>query len=178
MIRELNYLKRQRKIMDGNKASPEKILDELFLFAKEIMEKKKIYPYVSFIVKEGVIVSKGYNQEREKRDITFQCQVTAIRQAQEALDTGNLEGYTLISLFEPTILGFDVALWSGIRDFVWCINSSSAPKQYNNMKYSVLDYQKNHPDKITVQNGLREKEPLKLVNEAQRKKYYPDNISA
>ncbi len=154
----------------------QKILDELFSFAQEVMDKYHIYPYVSFVVKDGIIVSKGYNRERESRDVTDQGDVVAIRNAQTALDTGDLSGYSLWGFFEPTILGFDVALWSGITDFSWCINSSSLPQFYNNLRYTPLDYLKNHPGKITIQNGIEEKRALELVSKAKDSHYYPDNL--
>ena len=159
--------------MDGNQ---NKVIDELFNFGTEIMNKYKIYPYTDFVVRDSVIVSRGYNYERESGDISMQSAVTAIRWAQESLEVGDLTGYTLYSLFEPTILGFDVALWSGIRNFVWCLNSSSLPKHYNKLKYTPLDYLKNHPGKITIKNGIREKEVLELVKSAKKNKYYPDNL--
>lgn len=173
MQKVYNYSKKQNKNMDGEKLN--KIVNELFDFGKEIMNKYKIYPYVSFVVKNGVIVAKGYNQSREKRDVSLQGDVVAIRNAQEALDTGDLKGYTLISLFEPTILGFDVALWAGITDFVWCINSSSLPNHYNKLKYTPLDYAQKHSE-ITIKKGLKEKEALSLVKQAKAEQYYPDNL--
>lgn len=171
--RELSYLREQKKNMDGD---PQKILDELFSFTRKIMDDYKIYPYADFVVKNGVIISRGYNYEREEGDITMQSAVVAIRRAQEALETGDLSGHILYGIFEPTILGFDVALWSGIKSFVWCINSSSLPNHYNKMKYTPLDYAKNHPGEASIINGLREKEALKLVSLAKTRKYYPDNL--
>jgi tRNA(Arg) A34 adenosine deaminase TadA len=160
--------------MDGNKL--DKILDEIFDFGQEIMSKYGIYPYVAFVTKNGVIVSKGYNRERETRDVTQQGDVVAIRTAQESLETGSLSGYTLVSLFEPTILGFDVALWSGITDFIWCINSSSLPNHYHKINYNPIIYAQNHPGKIIIKNGLREKEGLQLVKISKEKQLYPDNL--
>ena len=159
--------------MDGK--SQQRILVELFSFAQEVMDMYHIYPYVSFVIKDGIIVSKGYNRERESRDVTDQGDVVAIRNAQTALDTGDLKGYSLLGFFEPTILGFDVALWSGITDFNWCINSSSLPQFYNNLRYTPLDYLENHPGKITIQNGIEEKKALGRVSQAKDGKYYPDN---
>ena len=135
----------------------EQIMRQLISYAHEKMTKNNAYPFAAFVVKNGVIVSWGRNTERETRDVTNQSAVVAIRKAQEALDTGDLSGYTLVGLFEPTMLGFDVALWSGIRDFVWCINSSSLPNHYNKMNYNPLIYAQNHPGEIKIINGLREK---------------------
>lgn len=147
------------------------VWDEIFSYAKEVMHKRRIYPYVSFIVKEGVIISRGYNRERETWDLTNQDQVVSIREAQKALDTDNLKGYSLFSFYEPTLLGFDVSLWSGISDFHWCINSTSAKESYNKISYRPTDYQKNNPGKITIQDGVREKEALALVAVAKKKGY-------
>jgi tRNA(Arg) A34 adenosine deaminase TadA len=147
------------------------IWDELFSYAKEVMEEKQIYPYVSFIVKKGVIISRGYNQERETWNLSNQDQVVSIREAQKVLDTDNLKGYSLFSFYEPTLLGFDAALWSGITDFHWCINSTSAKESYNKISYRPTDYQKNNPGKITIEAGIREKEALALSATAKKKRY-------
>jgi len=148
------------------------LFNKLFLYAKEVMKTHRIYPYVSFIVKENIIVARGYNQERETFNLTNQDQVVSIREAQKSLDTGDLEGYSLYSFFEPTILGFDVALWSGITDFHWCISAKSYPASYNPLSYSVVDYKRIHPDQITIESGVRENEALQLVKIAEHKKYY------
>lgn len=173
MMKFWNYFKKPNKNMDGKQ---KQLIDELFSFGQEVIKTRGIYPYVSFVVKDGVIVSRGYNMERESRDVTLQGDVVAIRNAQEALETGDLSGYTLYSLFEPTILGFDVALWSGIQDFVWCINSSSLPKFYNKLRYTPLAYAKNHPDEITIVHGIHEAEGLALVEKAKSANLYPDNL--
>jgi tRNA(Arg) A34 adenosine deaminase TadA len=156
----------------AGKQTGEDLISELFLFAKEIMDLKQIYPYVSFIVKDQVIISRGYNRERETYDLTNQDQVVSIRQAQKALDTGKLNGYSLYSFFEPTMLGFDVALWSGIRDFHWCVNAKSYPASYNPLHYYIEDYKKAHPHEITLKTGIREQQALKIVRLAEAKHYF------
>lgn len=156
--------------MDGKRIQ-DYLVDELFAYAKEIMTTHKIFPYVSFIVKEGIIIARGYNRERETYDLTNQDQVVSIRSAQKALDTGNMKGYSLLSFFEPTILAFDVALWSGISDFHWCINSKSFPESYNPINYDVIDYAKNNPGKITIEPGINEQVALDIVKLAVKNNY-------
>lgn len=148
----------------------EKIFQELFIFAKKIMDDYHIYPYVSCIVKDGVIVTMGRNEARETLDVTMDDQVVSIRKAQEALEIGNLSEYTLYSIFEPTILSFDVALWAGIRKFVWCIGSSSVPESYLNLGYSPKDYEGEL--QIEIVDGIMEEEALKLVRYAKEKDYF------
>ncbi len=157
--------------MGGNKIK-EMLIDDLFSYAREIMAEHCIYPYVSVIAKEGIIVARGYNRERETFNLTNQDQVVSIRETQKALDTGDLKGYSLYSFFEPTVLGFDVALWSGITDFHWCINSKSYPASYNPIDYTIADYVKAHPGKINIEPGIREAAAIHLVKIAESRKYY------
>jgi len=164
--------------MDGNE---EMILDELFSFARTIMDEYGIYPYVSFLVKDGTIVVRGFNEAKLHKnlyggDITLMSDVVTVRKAERSLDTNDLSDYILYSFFEPTILGFDVAMWARIRHFVWCVDSSSFPRHYNKIKYTPLDYLKNHPGKITIKHGIRQQEGLDLAKLAKQNKYYPDNL--
>ncbi len=163
--------------MDGE----ETIIQELLKFGQEIMDKYKIYPYVSFVVKNNVIISKGFNrttvgQELDNGDISQQAEVVATRQALVALEIKELSRCSLYSLMEPTILGFDAALWSGIKRFVWCINKTSVSHRYNKIRYSLLDYLTSHPGEIFIKHGIYEKEALKLIQTAQQNHYYPDNL--
>lgn len=160
--------------MDGNLEIFKK---ELFDYAKEIMQKHRIFPYVAMVTKEGKVIAKGHNMATKAEllysgDITQQGDVMAVRNAQAILKSGNLENNTLISFMEPTILGFDVALWSGIKDFIWFINKSSAPEHYTDINYSPLEYSKKHSD-ITIKAGIFEDEALELINLARKKRYYP-----
>lgn len=154
-------------------AGDDELLIRLLLnFGQETMERSKIMPYVSFVAKSGVIIARGYNREREEEDITEQDAVVAIRLAQDALGIGDLSKYSLYSLFEPTILGFDVALWAGIKRFVWCVNKSSVPVEYNKIHYGPLDYIAHHPEELFITNGLLEEEGKKLIQKARDLNYY------
>lgn len=160
--------------MDGKH---KKIIDELFIYAKETMDKLHIFPYVSFIVKNEQIIAKGYNMATVSKlpyagDITRQGDVMAVRNAQDKLKTSDLSGYTLISFMEPTILGFDIALWAGINSFIWLINKDSAPSHYTNISYSPLNYAEKHSD-IIIKHGVREEEALKLLRYAEDNNFYP-----
>ena len=157
--------------MDGNTLQAR--LDELFAYADETMKTKQMFPYVSFLLKNGTVIARGSNEERETADVTRQDKIVTIRNAQQALGVSDLSGYTLLSIFEPTIMEFDVALWAGITDFMWCIDSRSLPKHYNNLKYTPLDYAYSHPKKIHITHNLRESEAMKLIEFAESNTLYP-----
>lgn len=159
--------------MAGNQ---DKIIQELLEFAETTMHERQMIPYVDFVVKDGVIIAKGFNYNRESKDISMFSSVYTIRLAQQALDTGDLSGYSLYSIFEPTIIAFDIALWAGIKDFTWCLNVADVPQHYFTTDYSPRIFAANNPDKITIQEGLAKDEALKLVKLAESKNYFPYDI--
>ena len=159
--------------MDGSHSA--QIVDQLFGYATYVVETEKRIPYVSIVAKGDVVIAKGLNMAYDTYDITSFGDVVAIRSAQEALETGNLEGYSLYSFFEPVLMGFDIALWSGIKHFVWCINSKSYRDKYNKMSYTPLVYAESHPE-VEVAAGIRDTEALKIADLAIRNNYFPDNI--
>jgi tRNA(Arg) A34 adenosine deaminase TadA len=159
-----SYLNQLRKNMVGNitKEKLDKVIKELFVFCKYSINKTG-WPYVSFVLKRGVIVAKDFNNTRQALDPTLQCSVSAIRKVLSSLETNDLAGHSLLSLFEPTILSFDIALWAGIKDFIWCINAKSAPEHYNKMSYSPLIYASKNPGKVNILSGVCEKEALEFL---------------
>lgn len=145
----------------------DELITGLLTYARRVGEETG-KPYVSFIVKDNVIIASGKNERQITRDATNFDQVVAIRKAQEALDTNDLSGHTLVSLFEPPLMSFDIALWSGIRDFVWCINANTVmhdPQFYNSVGYTPTKYAEFNPEGITIQAGVREEEALALARE-------------
>ena len=175
MTKVTNYLKRQKENMVGE-IDKNKIVRDMLDYAKEIMQSQKMYPWISMVVKNDVIISRGYNTIRETKDPTMFSGVTAVRWAQASLDPGNLEGCSLYGIFQPTLLDFDIALFAGIRDFVWCISQADAPEHYTNVEYTPLDYLKLHPGEIKIDLGRYKNEALELLHEAKLKHYWNDSI--
>ena len=159
--------------------SNEEIIDELFVYAENVMEKYKIFPYVAFVVKDIEIIARGHNMATTDKllyagDITQQGDVMAVRNAQKILTSGNLNGYTLVSFMEPTILGFDVALWAGITNFVWCVNKLQIPEHYTDISYRPTDYAKKHME-IKIIDGIESEKALELVKHSEQLHYYPNS---
>ena len=149
---------------------------ELLTFAELSMRTYRVYPYAAFVIHDNIVIAKGRNEEQETRDITRQSEVVAIRNAQNVVKAGSLSGYTILSLMEPTILSFDVALWAGIRDFAWCVDSTYFSEHYTSMSYSPLQYAKQHPTEISITRGLYSSEAVSLIEEAMKSHYYPDSL--
>ncbi len=154
--------------MDG---SHEEIVRELISFGRKIATDMKMFPYVSFLVKDGVIVARG-NNENLDGDISLQDMVVTIRRAQDAIESGDLTGYVMYSFFEPTLTGFDVALWAGVKDFVWAVPSTLYPQLYSRIKYRPSDYAKAHPDTIRLVEGVLQNEAVAFLDEIKEKGYW------
>lgn len=173
-MKDWNYSERRNKSMDGE--SLERHCRALLTFSTEVMRTFHVYPYAAYVIKDNKILATGRNEEKETLDVTRQSEVVAIRDAQRILSTGSLEGCTLLSLMEPTILSFDVAMWAGIRDFAWCVDASYFSEHYTIMNYSPLTYKSVYPQKISITNGLYTDDAIQLIEEAKRLKYYPDAL--
>ncbi len=155
--------------MDGKL---DKIIDELFEYAEYAVEVSG-WPYASFIIKNGVIVARDFNLFPINKDPSAECSISAIRSLQNSLETNDLSDYTLLSLFEPTILSLDIALWAKINKFIWCINATSRPNHYFTTKYTPTVYASKNKG-IEIQAGIREKEALILIEKLEKKSNYFD----
>lgn len=58
-------------------------------------------PVGAVAVKDGVIIGRGHNQKEELRDPTAHAEMTALRQAAQALGGWRLIGVTVYSTLEP-----------------------------------------------------------------------------
>ncbi len=58
-------------------------------------------PVGAVAVKEGVVIGRGHNQKEELRDPTAHAEMTALKQAGQALRGWRLRGVTVYSTLEP-----------------------------------------------------------------------------
>ncbi len=142
------------------------LMRQVLSFSVEVMDRMHQFPYVAFVVKDTAVVSRAVNEVYQNLDPTAHCDAVAIRRAQMALETGDLSECTLISLFEPTVLSFDVALWASIHQFVWCLDKEDLPDQYTSIPYGPREYLRDHPRKISVSRGVLREQGLKIMHSA------------
>ncbi len=79
--------------------------DEAYM-REALVEAERAYlkgevPVGAVAVKDGVIIGRGHNQKEELRDPTAHAEMTALRQAGQALGGWRLTGVTVYSTFEP-----------------------------------------------------------------------------
>jgi guanine deaminase len=149
----------------------EEIMHELIEYAFEKMLSKDAYPFCAFVVKDGEVVSRGFNERVNLYgDKTTHGEMEAMRRATRAQSSGLfLKGNGLYSTCEPCLACFDTGLWSGITKFVFAVDHSDFPEYFNDHSYTTKSFEKAYPDKVKFIRGLLHDEGMQLFRVAKRK---------
>jgi tRNA(adenine34) deaminase len=81
--------------------------------------KKGDWPYGALIVKDGVIVAKGFNTTTRDRDPTAHAEVNVIRAAMSAIHEPSLKGCTLYTSSESCPMCTGAFIWAGVSRVVF-----------------------------------------------------------
>lgn len=155
--------------------SDEEIMKQLFDYAYEKLIHHNAYPFCAFIAKEGVIISKGYNDRvNAYGDKTMHGEMEAIRRAMKSVrkDSKDLvfdKTYTLYSTCEPCLACFETALWANIGRIVFSVDHNDFPEYFHDHNYTLDDYVKNHPEGARIIKGVLKEEGVNLFKFAKRK---------
>ncbi|MDF7807441.1 nucleoside deaminase [Pontiellaceae bacterium B12219] len=90
----------------------EQFLHEAIRLSGEKMEAGEGGPFAAVIVKNGKIISKGWNCVTSENDPTAHGEVMAIRNACHALETFSLEGCEIYSSCEPCPMCLAAIYWA------------------------------------------------------------------
>lgn len=93
--------------------------DEEFMQIAIDESKKGDWPYGAVIVKDGVIIARGFNTTARDRDTTAHAEVNAIRAALKAIPESKLNGYTLYSSSESCPMCTGAEIWAGVSRIVY-----------------------------------------------------------
>lgn len=127
--------------------------------AERAYEKGEI-PVGAVAVKDGIIIGRGHNQKEELRDPTAHAEMTALRQAAQALGGWRLRGVTLYSTLEPCPMCAGALVMARVDRLVY-----AAPDPKNGACGSVFDIvrspQLNH--RMEVEPGILAEEAGTLL---------------
>lgn len=84
-------------------------------------------PFGAVVVKDGQVISEGWNQVTSSNDPTAHAEVMAIRKACTALDTFSLEGCEIYSSCEPCPMCLSAVYWARL-DRLYFANSRDDAK--------------------------------------------------
>ncbi len=98
--------------------------DEIFLaraiaLSRERMEANQGGPFGAVIARDGVVLAEGWNKVTSSNDPTAHAEVTAIRQACEAVGHFELKGATLYTSCEPCPMCLASAYWARVSRIVY-----------------------------------------------------------
>lgn len=152
----------------------EQIMKQLLAYAREKMEKNNAYPFAAFVVRNGVIVSRGYNRKVNLYgDKTSHGEMEAMSAANRSLEHKQYvvlpEGYELFSTCEPCLACFDSALWANIKKFVFSVDHHDFPDYFHDHPYNIANYEQDNPGEIKVVKKVLHEQGRKLFKEAQQK---------
>ena len=83
--------------------------------SKENFDKKCGGPFGACIVKDGVIIGKGFNHVVENNDPTAHAEVMAIRDACKNINSYDLSGCELYTSCYPCPMCLSAIIWSNIK---------------------------------------------------------------
>lgn len=151
----------------------EQIVKDLIEYGYKKLEENNAYPFCAFVVKNGVIISRGYNSKVNLYgDKTTHGEMEAFSQASRALQIKDLvfgKEYELFTTCEPCLACFDTALWHRIGKIVFSVDHRDFPEYFHDHPYTIEDFEKQNPGFITVKRGILRKEGIALFKKAKEK---------
>ena len=151
----------------------EQIMKELIEYGYEKLDNNNAYPFCSFVVRNGVIISKGYNSKVNLfGDKTTHGEMEALSIACKTLQLKDLifgKEYELYTTCEPCLACFDTALWHRIGKIVFSVGKSDFPEYFHDHPYSIEDFKKQNPNFIIIKNKILHNEGIALFNKAKQK---------
>jgi len=99
-------------------------LDKVISLAVKNVQENEGGPFAALVVRDGKIISCGYNSVTAKNDPTLHAEIDAIRKASKKLKTFDLSGCVLYSSCFPCPMCFPAICWANIRTIYY-----GAPKE-------------------------------------------------
>ena len=144
----------------------EEFIDEALKLAR-IAEKHGEVPIGAVVVKDGRIISRGYNQREKKQNALLHAEVVAIMKACKKLHSWRLDGCTLFVTLEPCPMCAGAILNARMDRVVFGAYDLQSGYCVSNPSFvggGVLNH------KVEVVGGIKEEECKKLIQDFFRSK--------
>ena len=106
----------------------EKIINKVVELAQKNVLSGKGGTFAAIVVKDGKIISCGYNQVTSKKDPTLHAEIDAIRKAAKKLKTFDLSGCEIFSSCYPCPMCFSAIYWANIKKVYYSATKQTATK--------------------------------------------------
>jgi guanine deaminase len=146
------------------------IMQQLIDYSYDRMLNKGVYPFCAFLVKDGVIISKGFNEGLfDYGNKTIHGEMVAIKKACKSLLNLYLDRCVLFTTCEPCLACFDTALWVHIKHIVYSVDHKDFPEYFNDHPYTIDKYIKENPGSIKISKYILHNEGIQLFKSAKKK---------
>jgi guanine deaminase len=115
------------------------------LSRKASIEEKSGGVFGAVVVKDGVIISEGYNQVVKNHDPTWHAEIHAIREACNKLGTPHLDGCDMYTSAECCPMCLSAAYWAHIRHIYYASTTGDALKYGGFADISILEELRKDP---------------------------------
>lgn len=102
------------------------------------------------VVKNGKIISEGYNQVKKQNDPTWHAEMQAIREACKKLGTPHLEGCVLYTSAECCPMCLATAYWAHLDHIYYGATTADSLKYGDFADIDILDELRNDPEKRRI----------------------------
>jgi tRNA(adenine34) deaminase len=116
------------------------------------------------IMKDGIIVAVGHNEENTRIDPTAHAEMVTIQKLCKDIGTKDLTGYTLYSTLQPCAMCSVACIWAGVSRIVYGAGRGTVHDNLFAEKHlNVTDFVRDsfHPD-IEIIGGVLEQECSQL----------------
>lgn len=103
-------------------------MEKAVALSREYMEKGHGGPFGAVVVKDGKIISEGWNQVTSNNDPTAHAEVQAIRKACEALQSFDLSGTEIYTSCEPCPMCLSAIYWARIEKIYYANTREDAAR--------------------------------------------------
>lgn len=104
----------------------EDFMREAIRLSVEMMRQGKGGPFGAVIVRDGVILSRGWNEVTSSNDPTAHAEIRAIRRACQHLDTFNLAGCEIYASCEPCPMCLGAIYWARLEHLFFAATRQDA----------------------------------------------------
>ena len=140
---------------------------DIFFMKQALICAKKAFmfdevPIGAVIVKDGKIISRGFNKSITSNDTTAHAEIVALRKACKKLGNYRLNGCTVYVTVEPCAMCAGALIWARVEKIIFGAYDSKAGACGS--VFNITDEKKlNH--KIQVSGGLLQEECATIMKE-------------
>lgn len=110
------------------------IYNELLALCKKSLNSNDV-PIGALIVKDNVIIGKGYNTREKNQDILGHAEINAIREAQNYLNNWNLQGCVLYVTLKPCSMCREIIKQARIDKVYYILEKLENKKEYDRTEF-------------------------------------------